>query len=110
MAGPISNRKERGFGVSPWVSPALSHFAAFWSSFHPDHHDGQVGGGNAGDARGLAESGGANLGQLHFGFGAQAGDLGVVQPIGDALVFEGFEPLDFEFLAVDVSRWGQTEN
>ena len=73
------------------------------SLFHPDHQDADVGRGDAGDARGLAQGGGLDFGQLLAGFGAEAGHFGVIQPGRDLFVFQSLELGNFDFLAGDVA-------
>src|SRR6476620_2814746 len=68
-----------------------------------DGQDGDVGGGDAADAQGLAQAARSELLEFLFGFVAQAGDGGVVERGGDELCFELGEAVDGSLLAGDVA-------
>src|SRR5678815_3734135 len=65
--------------------------------------DGDVGGGDAADAQGLAEGTGGELLELLFGFGAQTRDDRVVDRGRDNLGLELGEAVDGSLLAGDVA-------
>jgi hypothetical protein len=74
-----------------------------WTTFHPNHQEANVGGGDAGDAGGLAKGLRADFVEFLAGFFAEAWDGCVVKPSGDLFVFHGLETSDVFVLARDVA-------
>ena len=61
------------------------------------------GGGDAGDAEGLAEGAGADVGEFLAHFAREAADGGVVEPVRDVLALGGFEAVDGALLLGEVA-------
>src|SRR5688572_17610474 len=73
------------------------------AALEPYGQDRNIGGRNSRDTRGLAQGGWSNGCQLRAGFSPEARHQGVVKPIWNRLLFERFESLYFDFLAVNVA-------
>ena len=68
-----------------------------------DVDQGDGSGGDAGDAAGLSESAGADVHHLLAHLARKAGDLGVVEPVGNGALLGALEALDRLGLLVEIA-------
>src|ERR1039457_6656285 len=78
-------------------------FALAGLDFDEDVEQGDGGGGDAGESRGLADGLGAQAGELLLHLAGEAADGGVVEPGGDGFGFGFFEALDGLGLLLEVA-------
>ena len=94
--------------VNIQVGPAYPHgwlMRFSWSAFavEVDHHEGQVGGGDAADAARLAETDGSNPRQLLLRLHAELGHGGKIELLRNAARFERLKSFDLLRLLLDVT-------